>query len=255
VIVALPPLPALLVVLLCRGRRGTPLMVDMHSGAFLDPPWRHFLAPTLRLLRGRAAIVTNAHLASVCRRAGVQSFILDDPLEPAEIPAGPAVGEPYVLVVLSYADDEPVREILSAASRRPDTRFVLTGAAPEPVRRSAPDNVSFPGFVSRDEFIGWLRGSSAVVALTTRPDTMQRGAYEALEHAVPVVTSDTLVLRRYFGDAAVYARPTPAGISTAVDEALDREQELRRSLLVLQREKTVEQQKALAEVARYLSGG
>jgi glycosyltransferase involved in cell wall biosynthesis len=253
VIVVLPPLPALLVVLASGGRRRAPLLADMHSGAFLDPRWRRVLKPTLRLLRDHAAIVTNENLTSACLRAGVQTFVLDDPLEPAETPAAAAVGsDRYVLVVLSYASDEPVREILEAVAGQPGTRFVLSGAAPDPIRRSAPRNASFSGFVSRDEFIGLLRGSSVVVALTRQPDTMQRAAYEALEHIVPVVTSDTEVLRRYFGDAAVYAATTPASISIAIHDALDRNQELRRRLLALQHEKTVEQQEILGEISRYL---
>jgi glycosyltransferase involved in cell wall biosynthesis len=154
--------------------------------------------------------------------------------------------------VLSYASDEPVPEILEAASRRADRRFVCTGAAPEPVRRSAPPNVSFPGFVPRDEFVGLLRGSSVVLALTTRPDTMQRAAYEALEHGVPVVTSDTQVLRDYFGDAAVYASGTATSIDAAIEEALRRNSELRASLVRLQSRRLSEQQRALREVATYL---
>jgi glycosyltransferase involved in cell wall biosynthesis len=253
VIVAQPPPPALLLVLMCRGRRRAPLLADMHSGAFLDPRWRRFLAPTLRLLRGHAAIVTNANLASVCRRAGVQSFVLHDPLEPAEAPAVPAPDDPYVLIVLSYASDEPVSEILEAASRRADRRFVCTGAAPEPIRRSAPRNVAFSGFVSRDEFVRLLRGSRAVVALTTQPDTMQRAAYEALEHGVPVVTSDTQVLRDYFGDAAVYARATATSIDAAIEEVLQRNPELRASMLALQSRRLSDQERTLQEVARYLT--
>jgi glycosyltransferase involved in cell wall biosynthesis len=252
VIVTLPPLPALVVVLMSRRRRRAPLLADMHSGAFLDPRWRRFLAPTLYLLRRDAAIVTNANLATVCRRAGVQTFVLDDPLEPAEAPAGPATDDPYVLVVLSYASDEPVPEILEAASRRADRRFVCTGAAPEAIRRSAPRNVSFSGFVPRDAFIRLLRGSRAVVALTTQPDTMQRAAYEALEHGVPVVTSDTQVLRDYFGDAAVYARATATSIDAAIEEALRRNRDLRASLLTLQSRRLSDQQRALREVASYL---
>jgi glycosyltransferase involved in cell wall biosynthesis len=253
VIVALPPLPALIAVLLSRRHRRAPLMADMHSGAFLDPRWHRFLSPTLHLLRGDAAIVTNENLAAICRRAGVRSFVLDDPLEPAELPAVPAPHDPYVLIVLSYASDEPVPEILEAASRRADRRFVCTGAAPEPIRRSAPRNVSFSGFVPRDEFVALLRGSRAVVAMTTQPDTMQRAAYEALEHGVPVVTSDTQVLRNYFGAAAVYARATAASIDAAIEDALQRNPELRASLLALQSRRLSDQERTLQEVASYLT--
>jgi hypothetical protein len=57
VIVAQPPLPALLVVLMSRGRRRAPLLADMHSGAFLDPRWRDQREPRIGLpASGRAEL-------------------------------------------------------------------------------------------------------------------------------------------------------------------------------------------------------
>jgi glycosyltransferase involved in cell wall biosynthesis len=255
VVVQLPPFPALLVVVLSRLGRRTRVMGDLHSGVFLYSRWRWARAPTLWLLRRHAAIVTNEANADVCRQAGVAVFLLDDPLEPPPTPAVEAAGHPSVLVVLSYEYDEPVHEILRAAATLPATPFVLSGAPPEPVRRAAPANVVFTGFLPRTEFLARLRASSLVVALTTEPDTMQRGAYEALENGVPVVTSDSRVLRDYFRDAAVYARPTPEGIAAAVAEALPRRDELRRRVLALRDEKLVEQQKALEQIRTYLTGG
>lgn len=251
-VVMLPPLPALGVALLSRIGRPTRLVADMHSGVFLDPKWRPVTGLTLRLLQGHAAIVTNESQASICRRAGIRTFVLDDPLVPPDTPAaGDGVGT-YVLVVLSWAYDEPVSEILAAASGRPDVTFVLSGSAPEAARRTAPDNVVFSGFVPAEEFVRLLRGSSLVMAMTTDPDTMQRGAYEALEHIVPVVTSDTQVLRAYFRDAAVYAVPTADSIRVAVGEALARGHELRRRLHGLREEKLLEQERALEAINRYL---
>lgn len=253
VIVMLPPLPALLVVLVARPGRRTRLVADLHGGVFLGK-WSRVLGLTLRLLRGRAAIVTNEAQASTCRQAGVTTFVLDDPLELPETPAEEDPSGEYVLAALSYDPDEPVAEILQAAAASPDTAFVLSGSPPPAVRRSAPGNVVFSGFVSRTRFVELLRGSAVVLALTTEENTMQRAAYEALEHVVPVVTSDTRVLRKYFGDAAVYARPTAGSIGPAVAEALRRRHDLRHRLSDLRERRLLDQGRALEEISRYLDG-
>jgi glycosyltransferase involved in cell wall biosynthesis len=254
VIVMLPPTPALLVVLLSRFVRRGRVMADLHSGVFLYPRWRRLLRPTLRLLRRHAAIVTNESQAEICRRAGIETYVLDDPLVPAPFPA-PEPEDRYVLAALSYEYDEPVSEMLQAARDHPDVRFVFTGSAPEDVIRAAPPNVEFSGFVPREEFVQLLRGAGVVLALTTEQDTMQRAAYEALEQVVPVVTSDTQVLREYFGDAAVFAQPTRTGIGGALEDALARGPELRRRMLDLRNGKLDQQDKTLVRIAGYLEAG
>ena len=65
-----------------------------------------------------------------------------------------------------------------------------------------PANVSFTGFISYAEYLGLLQDSTGVMVLTTRDNTMQRGAYEALSLAVPIITSDFKVLRDCFADAS-----------------------------------------------------
>jgi hypothetical protein len=49
-----------------------------------------------------------------------------------------------------------------------------------------------------------LEASDAVVALTTRDHTMQRGAYEAIYLGRPVITSNFALLREAFHKGAVH---------------------------------------------------
>jgi glycosyltransferase involved in cell wall biosynthesis len=111
----------------------------------------------------------------------------------------------FVLFPLSYANDEPVDEILEAARALPSVEFVMTGNAPSAVIDAAPSNVLFTGFLSHEAYSELVQDAALVGALTNRPHTMQRAGYEALERSKPILTTDTEALRHYYGDFAVYA--------------------------------------------------
>ncbi|MFJ6268593.1 glycosyltransferase [Pseudarthrobacter oxydans] len=197
----LPPAPLALVARLVRGRHHVRNFYDLHTGFFHDPKWQWASSWTLRLLRGSTAIVTNTNLATLCDRAGVRAHVLHDVLLRHD---GQSIPGPYIVCPVSYSNDEPIDRILEAAGNLPDTRWLLTGEAPNGVRAKAPANVEFSGFLSDTEYDAALRNASLVVALTNRRDTMQRAGYEALMRGVPVVTSDFEVLRDFFEDSAVY---------------------------------------------------
>ncbi|MCJ0902130.1 glycosyltransferase [Rhodococcus sp. ARC_M6] len=208
----LPPAPALLTVLLFKGRNRM-LVADLHTGFFLDSKWKWFTPLGLRLLRNSVALVTNEGLRAKCEAAGVRSIVLHDILEDRtkDPVAQRPDGSDLVLCPLSYANDEPVDQLLQAARQCPDLKFVFTGKAPQAVRDQAPKNVHFTGFVKTEDYLDLLNQSSAVVALTTRDLTMQRAGYEALMYGKPQVTSNFVVLREFLGEAAHYVDPYRSG--------------------------------------------
>lgn len=246
VVVMLPPYPLLLLAWVWSRVTGAVLVGDLHSGVFNNVVWAWARRPTLRLLRRGHAVVTNEVLATVCREAGVPVLVLHDSLDDEVPPVVDRAGAPpLVLVPVSYAADEPVGEVLDAARRHPGVRFVLTGRAPASLTRGAPANVEFPGYVSSGDYARLLGGASAVLALTTREDTMQRAGYEAATAGRPLVTSSTRALREFFGDAAVYAEPTVEGIAEAVAQALGRGEELGGRMRDLHSRRLAEQQAAI----------
>ncbi|MGY1752137.1 hypothetical protein [Blastococcus sp. SYSU D01042] len=247
VAVMLPPLPALLAALVGR-RRGAALIADLHTGVFNDPKWSWACRLTLRLTRPHAVIVTNRHLAEVSRSLGVRAYQLHDVLTPEPGPGSP--GERNILCPLSFASDEPVDEILGAARAMPDTQWWITGRAP--VGLEIPPNVRLTGYVSDSRFWDLMGRANVVLALTTRPHTMQRAGYEALMRLRPLVTSDHLVLREFHGDSALYTAPTAPDIAAAVTRALQDETDMvQRSERVLSR-RTGEQEKSLEGIREHL---
>lgn len=212
-----PPAVALACVATSRRLRSSILIGDLHTGVFSDPRWRWASVLVLWTLRRRGfAIVPNEELAEICRQAGVETyvshgFISATSAKDEQHPDG------HILVPLAYAFDEPIHAILGAALRLPHRHFVLTGRAPSAIRKSAPGNVTFPGFVSKDEFMRLRVEAGAVLALTDQERTMQSAGYEALADSTPLVTSPRRVLIDFFGDSAVYAESDSESIAEAIE--------------------------------------
>jgi hypothetical protein len=247
VAVMMPPLPALLATLVGR-RKGSRVVADLHTGVFNDPKWAWACRLTLRLSRAHAVIVTNRHLAEVSRSRGVRAFQLHDVLSRDPGPGSP--GERNVMCPLSFASDEPVEAILDAARALPDTRWWVTGRAPDGLE--PPPNVELTGFVSGVEFWDLMGRANVVVALTTRPHTMQRAGYEALMRLRPLVTSDQPVLREFHEDSAVYTQLTGPAIAAAVAAGLRDEADLVRRGDVVLATRVREQDEALRQLRDHL---
>jgi glycosyltransferase involved in cell wall biosynthesis len=205
----------------------------MLSPWWTRPRWLH------RLLTRRAAatIVTNEHFAEIIRDLGGKALVLPD--IPTSHDTAPVTlgSEANITVVSTFAADEPLTEVLSAAAALPDVQFHVTGdprRAPEDVIDSAPPNVRFTGFLPDGEFYGLLSASHAVMCLTTRDHTMQCGACEALSLGTPIITSDWPVLRSYFHAGTVHVDNTAAGIRTGVAEMLQHHDGYRQGIVTLQ---------------------
>ena len=215
-----PPSPLVAMAGVAARRSHRVLVVDMHTVAFYAREWellRPLELPALR--RAAAVIVTNEALAARVRAWGARAFVLPDPLP--EPPAGLGVpgagGE--VTVVATYSKDEPLDLLPEVARRLPEVRFAVTGESHGDLS-DWPANLRSTGFLSDEGYWRQLQGSASVVVLTTRPDTLVSGGYEALVLGRPLVTSDHEVLRGYFGAAAAYAGETADSLAAAVAATL-----------------------------------
>ncbi|HSM61327.1 MAG TPA: glycosyltransferase, partial [Longimicrobiales bacterium] len=177
-------------------------------------------------------LIATSELEAEARPFGLPVVVLPDPI-PGVPPARPNADTPAalreVVVIASYAVDEPIDQVLEAARRCPDLRFSITGEPPSELRGRTPENVELTGYLPHADFQALLGGAACVVALTTEEGCFQRGACEALAHARPLVTSDTAALRSYLGEAAVFVEPTALAIARGVRDALARSSELERA--------------------------
>ena len=230
VVMSPPPIPVLLAGAYCL-LTGRTLVVDAHSGAFNRPAWRALSRLSFRLLgrcRRAAVLVTNDEMRAEAESWTTHPVIeLHDLLTRVDLP--PAT-EPScdAFVVAVWADDEPLAELAVAMAGLPGLRVVISGRPTSDAARRELEaaGVVVPGYLPDEDYRRTLAGAGVVVALTTRDGTMQRGGYEAASAGKALVTSDTRVLREYFGSAAVLTAPDPAAIAAAIREALGRREEL-----------------------------
>ncbi len=220
VFVQSPPTIAVWSVALYCLLMGADFVVDAHSDAFQRARWTR--PGWLNSLIGRMALltlVTDEHWKRRLDAWGARAMVVPD------IPDATAVGEAYpvkgeftVAVVNSWSEDEPLQEVMRAAATLPSVTFYITGrrAGHEAIVASATPNVQFTDFLAERHYYGLLASVHAVVCLTTRDHTMQRGACEALSLGRPLITSDWPLLRGYFSRGSLHVDNTERAIGEAV---------------------------------------
>jgi glycosyltransferase involved in cell wall biosynthesis len=66
--------------------------------------------------------------------------------------------------------------------------------------------------------VALIKGCDVIMSLTTRDNTMQNGAYEAMEVGVPIITSNWPVLRQTFSKGTLHVNNTAKELIAAVEE-------------------------------------
>jgi hypothetical protein len=222
VFVMSPPVVAGLVVYPYCALRRIPFVVDAHTGAFVDPRWRHFQALQHWLCRRAATtIVTNTHLQDLLARHGADATILPDvPVRYPESSVTFKDGRFVVAVICSFDYDEPVDLILRTAAAAPDVRFLVTGDPRKVERRglTLPANLSLTGFLDDAAYGQLIRHADVVMALTTGKHKMLRAAYEAIYEATPIIISESPMLKEEFPRGAILVENSVEAIVAAVRE-------------------------------------
>jgi glycosyltransferase involved in cell wall biosynthesis len=178
-------------------------------------------------------IVTNKHLADIVVSNGGRPLILPDriPEPPAgEVPL-PMRGPFNVVLIATFARDEPIGEVLKAAAQLgPEFQFYVTGNDRNlavALREGKPVNVTFTGFLGELQYWSALRGADLVVDLTLIDNCLVCGAYEALAVGTPLVLSRNAASIDLFGGAARFADNSANSIAQAICEAKVSAAELR----------------------------
>ncbi len=215
-------------------------VIDAHTGAFDHLIWKkvEFLQQFF-CRKAIFSIVTNRGIARIIEDWGAEYVIVPDvPIkcDKAKIPE--LTGKINVTLVNTFAQDEPVDQFLEATKNLSEIQFSVTGKLGKKQRVYLDlelKNVHFTDFLSEEDYAGLLQVSDLIVVLTTRDNTMQRGAYEAIYYGRPVVTSDWKVLRENFPMGAVFVKNSVEEIVTGIESALSRLENLKSEAKVLRK--------------------
>jgi glycosyltransferase involved in cell wall biosynthesis len=200
------------------------LVLDHHTAAFRRA-WQ-FMLPIQQMLARRAVlnIVTNDRWKTLIESWGGEVLILDD--VPAQFPQGTPFsvkGKANIAVVSTFAPDEPLEAVVTAAAGLKEVHFYVTGdsrRASKSLLAKTPDNVTYTGFLPDTDYFGLLRSVNAIMVLTTRDHTNQRGGCEAVWLGQPLITSDWPILKTLFHCGTVHVPNSVDGIKAGVIRAL-----------------------------------
>jgi glycosyltransferase involved in cell wall biosynthesis len=255
-----PPSFAPLVLALFGRVTSTRFIVDGHSDAFQAFYWTRPRWLFRWIYRSAmVTIVTNEAMAADLESFGATTLILRD--VPTEFPG---TGSTYdvpdgfnIAVVSTYASDEPLAEVLDAARTSPHVTFHVTGKlknAPQELVTDAASNIVFTDYLPDEQYYDLLRSCDAVMCLTTRDNTMQRGACEALSLARPVITSDWPLLRTYFREGAIFVQPSSESISHGVETAAASKDVLTAQMVEMKKHQAKDWQRGLEQLDRLVEG-
>lgn len=226
----------LAVTVTCFGRLlspGTKIVGDYHNAGVFPPilPWvARFAARHSDLV-----IVTNEALAQEVGSWGAPTISIPDPLPTLAAEKRSRTQDGFVvLFVCSWADDEPVSEVIKAAeilaALNPSIGIHITGR-PKQEKLSnfprLPSNVTLTGFLSHEEFDQYLFDANIVMDLTTRADCMVCGGYEAVAAETPVILSDNAPTKKYFSKGALFVDNSANSIASTINTASKNEYQLR----------------------------
>jgi glycosyltransferase involved in cell wall biosynthesis len=230
VIVTNPPIfPGLIAALYCLAAKA-PLLLDSHPSAFGMGPMAKRFAGIHAWLARRAVttMVTVPDLAEIVTAWGGRADIVHEaPPAHRAAPAGPLSGRPRILYIGRFAGDEPTAEVIEAARLVPQADVLITGdvrKCPVPLRKSAPANVIFTGFLGPGDYSRALEEADVILVLTRLPLAVNRGAYEAVYSGRPLIISDLPAMTPLF-PFAIAVTNDAAGIARGIQSAVERHAE------------------------------
>lgn len=219
------------------------IVMDAHNEAVT--PFTHSYWPitslTRRALRrADVTIVTNEPLAQRVTECGGRPLVLPDrlPHAPAlDVAPAQATTPFHIMVVATYAADEPIANIIEAARELgPQFEFRITGREtklPEAQRSRLPANVKQTGFLPEEDYWRLMAGSHVVLDLTLKPDCLVCGAYEALALRRPMILSPNPPSVALFSPAAVFVEDHSVGaIAAAITSTRDSYAQLTESVAI-----------------------
>lgn len=230
VLVQNPSLILALLACLARPLWGFKLIVDAHNEAvepYINTYWPIPALARWVMAKADITIVTNDYLAIMVSGVGGRPFVLPDRLPAIDFKSPPELHHSMdVMVIATYAPDEPIADIISAARNIPgDFRFFITGNDAKlaaDVRSDIPKNVALTGFLSEEEYWQRMISSHVVLDLTLMPNCLVCGAYEGLALGRPMILSANPPTEAIFGQAAVLTLPFATDIRAALLEARSR---------------------------------
>jgi glycosyltransferase involved in cell wall biosynthesis len=220
--------------------------------------WRAFIPLMKGIYKSCSLnIAHNDHDAERYRTWGARTEVLGTEVYPYEgFEKGHLESGKNVVVIGTFATDEPTAEIVLAARDISDVHFYFTGPKERAEKKidikNLPKNITLTDFLPREKFISLVKAADAALCLVTTDNTMQMGAWEAMSCDTPVILSDWQLLRSTFPKGAVFVRNTKQSIQEGVIRFFKNKYTLKNDIIQLKMEKKILWDKEIEAVEKIL---
>ena len=216
------------------------LFVDAHNEAIKpyinDNVFVNFVARLLIQYADRT-IVTNRGLADYVTKLGGNAFVLPDKApDVPEVKCHKLSNNFNIVLICTYADDEPYEEIFSAIAGRNDISLYVTGKYEQvfdKIKNLLTDNIHLLGFLEEQDYWNLLASSDAIMDLTEMDDCLVCGAYEGMALKVPLVLSNNKATREYFSSGCIYVENRQDAISLGLDKIIGQHDDFQKQISAL----------------------
>lgn len=188
-------------------------------------------------------IVTNKYLQAKVDQLGGFGIIIPDKLpEPINTQSSKdSLSSKFNLVLIAtYAADEPIKEILQAASNLSQTlTLYVTGnenKLDKRFRETLSSNIKFTGFLHEKEYWSLIASAHATIDLSLKDNCLVCGAYESVAVNTPMILSDSMACRDYFYKGSVYTSADTGAIELAIKDMIANHENYKKDIAELQLE-------------------
>jgi len=270
VIVQNPPVFAPLTVMLYCKLSGAKLAIDSHTAAFLDDKWKTFYG--LFKFVAKQSVLNSCHnyknleiLKSWdIKPSMVMQFYnplydlaeLDQPMQNKHIEEAVKSGKLPIMMVNRFANDDDWQTVIKTAELMPEADFFITG---DPFKAGIksdylPANVFLTGYLEHKEFLKLMHRAKVILAFTMRPDTVLWSIREIMALNKPFVTTDSEVLKHYFGEVGLFVKPgEPEKLQREILAAADKEDEIKNRIKIFLEKDKIRWDSEISEYKKYLN--
>ncbi len=239
-----PPVFAPLTALIYCKIFGAKLAIDSHTAAFLDRKWQRFY-PLFRFAACCAALNSCHNYKNLeilkdwkIEPAMVMQFAnpvyetekLSLPLAEARLEEKLKQSQLPVMMVNRFAADDDWETVIRTAGLMPEADFFITGRPSGEIQ--APANVYLTGYLKHEEFLKLMSRCRVALAFSLRPDTVLWSIREIMALNKPFVTTDSEVLRHYYGEVGLFAKSDADEIKNKILEAARAENEIKNKIKI-----------------------
>jgi len=219
------------------------IILDLHNSSIEALDSKNIIKKFLSRFSAKNAdflIVTNTGLEKALNPYNKNLLIIPDSLPDFDVTKKTKKEHAtQILVVASYAPDEPLNEILSAIEKLPfEVKAYVTGKKKKagPLLTFESEKISFTDYLSKEDYHGLLCGSDVVIDLTTRDNCLVCGAYEAITAEVPAILSDSVANREIFTKGMLFTKNNSKAIGETLIEFDKKRESLKKEIVTFKSE-------------------